>query len=544
MADTGFQNIYTNNEFADWQRGATVNQQYTYSFINNSAFYASLPMYIRPFMQRQVQQWLWWYDGYVPFFHKEDNGIMSTRLATALVNKISKKVFGSRLLLKNAGKQTDKVAPNKSLQGMVDWAIETNLERSLRKALTFTAAAGFSMIKTNKDIDGTLWTEPVRADRFVSTIDSSTGKIRACDFYLLTTAQTKNAMEDSATVYFLLERRYYGDYKPIGKEVQKNVPLVEYSVFRAVGSVINNNGVLSMNEKGRERIPFSQLPKPVRKAILESYGALMFDIPTPLPFTDLGCDLLTWTDGVSGLPELPYGESVLSTILSYLQEYDVINSSMISDIYLGRGRVMVPAGLQNMNSVDGVANWDSGLDSMMYVKLPGVNGEDGKPESIQFALRADEWSKERDTILENIAVNIGISTSTVGAFLNDVSARTAREVSAEENETVAYVADCRGRLETPINKMLNRVRLYLGLEDKVEIRWTQANLSNPYMVTEMKASQVAQGLTSIEDAIAELNPDDDEEQIAQKVARAKADYKERGGATLGFNDDESDVMLQ
>ena len=542
MADTGFQNIYTNNEFANWQRGATVNQQYTYSFINNSAFYASLPMYIRPFMQRQVQQWLWWYDGYVPFFHKEDNGIMSTRLATSLVNKIAKKVFGSRLLLKNAGRQTDNVAPNESLKKMVDWAVKTNLERTLRKGLTFTGAGGFGMLKTNKDIDGTLWVEPVRADRFVSTIDASTGKIRACDFYLLTTAQTKNDAEDSATTYFLLESRYFGDYKPVGKELQKDVPLVEYNVYRAVGSVINNNGVLAMNEKGRERIPFSQLPKKVRAAILASYGALKFDIPTPLPFTDLGCDLLTWTDGVSGLPELPYGESILSTILSYLQEYDVINSSMTSDIYLGRGRVLVPANMSDAGQIQGMQNWDSGLDSMMYTKLPDT-GEDGAPISIQFNLRADEWAKERETILENIAVNIGISTSTIGSFMQDGTARTAREVSAEENETVAYVADCRGRLETPINAMLDRVRLYMGLPDKVEIRWTQANLSNPYMVTEMKAQQVNAGLVSIEDAIAELNPDDDEEQIAKKVAKAKADYKERGGATMDFQDNESDVMF-
>ena len=541
MADTGFQNIYTTNEFASWQRGATVNQQYTYSFINNSAFYASLPMYIRPFMQRQVQQWLWWYDGYVPFFHKEDNGIMSTRLATSLVNKITKKVFGSRLLLKNAGKQVDNVNPNESLKKMCDWADDVKLERTLRKGCTFAGAGGFAMLKTNKDAKGNLWVESVRADRFVSNIDASTGKIRACDFYLLTTADTKN--DDTASVYFLLERRYFGDYKPVGEEVKHDVPLVEYSVFRAIGSVINNNGVMAMHEKGREHIPFKTLPKNVKRAILDSYGALVFDIPTVLPFEDLGCDLLCWTDGVSGLPELPYGEGIVSTILPYLQEYDVINSSMISDIYLGRGRVLVDAGMINANSIDGVANWDAGLDAMIYTKIPGT-GEEGKPVSIQFELRSEEWKKERDTILENIAVNIGISTSTIGSFMQDGTARTAREVSAEENETVAYVADCRGRLEKPINDMLDRVRLFMGLADKVEIRWTQANLSNPYMVTEMKAQQINAGLTSIEDAIAELNPDDDEEQLAKKVARAKEDYKERGGQTLAFKDDESDVMYQ
>ena len=65
-------------------------------------------------------------------------------------------------------------------------------------------------------------------------------------------------------------------------------------------------------------------------------------------------------------------------------------------------------------------------------------------------------------LIESIAVHIGVSPATIAAFLNDSSARTAREVSTEENETANYVADTRAIVETPINSILDSVRLYYG----------------------------------------------------------------------------------
>lgn len=529
-----FQNVVT-NEFTLWQGASAYNNQYTYNYINNSQFYASIPVYLRPFYQRRVQQWLWWYDGYVPYFHN-NNGIMATHLATSIVNKLTKKVFGSRLLLKTAGKI---VGTKDSLKKMTEWAEKTNLEKALRKAVTFAGAGGTALLKTNKAADGELWIEPVRMDRFVSIVDTATGKIQSVECYLLTTATSDR--EDDKGTYFLVEKRYYGDYRTLTGEEKHDVPLVVYSVYRSTGASVNM-GV--GNPKGKERIPFSTLPKNVKKAVLGQFGAIDFDNPKPLPFTDLGCDLLCWTNGVSGLPELPYGESILDSIIALLQEYDYANSAMATDMYVGRGRVLVPAMMLNNNILGGVENWNAGLDSGIYTKMPSNSGADEKPIPLQFELRSAEWKALRDYILESIAVNIGVSTSSIGAFLNDGSARTAREVSAEENETVAYVADTRGILEAPINEMLDRVRIYKSLDEKVVIRWTQANLSNPYMLTEMKASQVANGLTSLEDAIADLNPDDDEDEIKRKVERAKADYQERAGMTAPFDDGEEDPTLE
>lgn len=528
-------NQMTFNEFTMWQKSSTYNNAYTYNYINNSQFYASIPLYLRPFYQRRVQQWLWWYDGFVPYFHGGESGVMATHLATSIVNKLTKKVFGSRLLLKTAGKVNGE---KDSVTKMTEWADNVKLEKALRRAVTFAGAGGTALIKTNKSADGELWIEAVRIDRFVSVVDTATGKVQSVECYLLTT--TASDREDDKGTYFLTEKRFYGDYKTLEGEMLNDIPLVVYSVYRASGTSVN----MGINPKGKERIPFKDLPKKVRKAILNQYGALDFDCPKPLPFKDLGCDLLCWTNGVSGLPELPYGESILDSIIALLQEYDYANSAMATDMYVGRGRVLVPATMLNNNVIGGVENWNAGFDKGIYTKMPSSNGVDEKPIPLQFELRSNDWKALRDNILESIAVNIGVSTSSIGAFLNDGTARTAREVSAEENDTVAYVADTRGILEPAINDMLDRVRLYKGLDEKVVIRWTQANLSNPYMLTEMKANQIAQGLTSLEDAIADLNPDDDEETIKRKVARAKADYAERTSMPTPFDDGEEDPNLE
>ena len=77
---------------------------------------------------------------------------------------------------------------------------------------------------------------------------------------------------------------------------------------------------------------------------------------------------------------------------------------------------------------------------------------------------------------------------------------------------------------------------------KVVLRWSQSGLSNPYMMTEMMTAQYGAGLVSLKDAITNLNPDDDEDQIEYKViaAQADADKKNSIGNAI-YNDSENKV---
>lgn len=530
------------NEFAPWQTGAAFSSYWSYTFVNNSIFYAMIPAYYRPFMQRMVQKWGWWNDGWVPYFHHADKGIMSTRLASSLVQKIARKVIGSRLMFKNAGKQKDCTGSNSSRVSICNWADDTNFDKAVKLAAKYATGLGTSLLKLNKDDKGELWAEAVRFDRFLPSVDASTGKLREVRCFLMSNVDYGKGGPDSAEfvqVWNLVEHRYFGDYRSLDGKEYKNVPLVKYSVYRTTGSISQGSFSLYNADRG-ENVRWTRLPPNVQSAIKGSYGELFLDVPRLLPFADsLGAELMTWTEGVLGFPQLPFGESVLENIMSQLMLYDYMHSAMGTDMYAGRARILLPRGIEGVHNKQGISpNWDAGLDEMMYVKVPYVNPEDQKPEVVQFALRADEWKTIRNTLIESMAVNIGLSPSTLAAFLNDSSARTAREVSTEENETAGYVADTRAIIETPINRIIDLVRLYKALPDKVVVRWSQSGLSNAYITTEMMTQQYSAGLISRQDAIANLNPDDDEDQIIAKSNRAAEDWKSRQFGAAPFGDDE------
>lgn len=519
------------NEFAPWQTGAAFNAYWSYSYINNSIFYSMIPAYYRPFMQRQVQVWDWWgAGGWCPYFHNPDKGILSSRVGVSLVRKTAKKVIGSRIMFKNVGAVKDNVGENASRAAILAWSSKTNFEKAVKSCIEHAATLGTACLKLNKDINGELWGEAVSFNRFLPTVDAATGKVRQIQFYLMTSVDESKTANDNTfnTVYNLVERRYFGDFTHIDGKVSKGVPIVEYGVYRATGNV--NLGTFTMTGTP-EKLQWQSLPSFVRDAIVENYGSLQLNKPVALPFKDLGCQIVTWTNGVSGYPGLPFGESAIANIIPFLQEYDYLVSEIGTEMYLSRGRVMVPQGLQGKN--DG---WDSGLNDMMYKLIPYVNPEEQKPVPVQFELRSEALSKMRNTIVESIAINMGLSPSTVAAFLNDSSARTAREVSTEENETACYVADTRAILETPINRIIEEVCRYYGLEDKIEMRWSQANLSNPFITSEMVSTQYQAGLISLKDAITMLNPDDDEPQIDKRVTQAKADFESKQLGSAIFDD--------
>ena len=101
-----FENVNAGQQMAPWTNAAVFNTYWTYSFIGRSSFYGMIAPEYYDFMLRWVRNWLYWYDGYVPYFHNQEQGILSTRIASALVDRAVKKVIGGRVMFKNAGKET------------------------------------------------------------------------------------------------------------------------------------------------------------------------------------------------------------------------------------------------------------------------------------------------------------------------------------------------------------------------------------------------------------------------------------------------------
>ena len=544
-----FENVNMQNDVAPFMQAQAFNNYYTYSFISRASYYAMIAPQYNSFMNRFVKNWLWWYDGYVPYFHNGEQGIPSTRIASAIVNKLAKKVVGGRIMYKNSGRELKgDIKLNPTLEFIsTEWATNTDFERVIKQAVQYSASAGTALIKLNKDDKG-LWAEALRFDSFLPSVNSR-GEVVSCKCFLrfFTNLGVRNPKQDERFQgYYVVEYRHFADYTRSDGSIIKNAPVVEYVIHRQNGTIVNGD---YLSQSMCEDVPFSELPKEMRKSIGRAYPDVRFNKPILLPFKDsLGCELVKWTEGVSGLPELPFGESALCNIIAHLQAWDYYFASSNTDIYTGRARVIVPKSIAGANASGG--NYNTGLDSFMYTQWNTTNPEEQKPLPIQFELRSNEWTEIRNRLIQDIAINIGVNISTIASFLNDNTARTAREISTEENDTADFVNDKRAIIEKPINKILRTVTLYYGHSDKVVIRWSSAGLTNRHALSEILSTALnsAKPFISQKKAVEMFNFDDDDVQVQEEYNQILSDAESQEQAYNDSNyfgdmndDSESDI---
>ena len=268
----------------------------------------------------------------------------------------------------------------------------------------------------------------------------------------------------------------------------------------------------------------------MRKAFKSEYGFRLNEPQAMNGFTDLGCYIITGSDEISNCPQFGMGESLLANVLTYLYEYEFYNTAFNTDMYLARGRVMIPKPMQSPMARAG--SQPSGLDDFVFTKYENLNTDSQKPEAIQFALRSAEWKEARNILLESIATGIGLSVSTLASYLSDGSNRTAREVSAEESATTLFVENARRRFEKPINDCIASVLRFYGYTDDVEIRWSRAGMSNTTVLVDTLSRAIDSGLISRKKAHSLYNYDDDESQNEEDFALIE---KERQSQEMQFN---------
>ena len=534
-----FERMNVSKEMAPWCSSAAFNNYYTYSYVSRSAFFGMISPEYHSFMNRFVKNWLWWYDGYVPYFHNAVSGIPSTRTATALVNKVARKVLGGRIMFKNAGEDgTAKNELNPALKYIsTKWSKASQFESTVRKAVRYAAAAGTALLKLNKDSDNELWCEAFRFDSFLPVVGAN-GKLEEVKCFLryFTNLGVPNYREgDRFTGYYIVEHRYFGDYTRIDGSVIHNAPIAEYAIHRQSGSITEGNYV---NQSMCEKVKFRELPKAMKKTLAKNCPDIMFDSPVLLPFEDsLGCELVKWSDGVSSLPELPFGESLLSNIISFLMSWDYYAAAANTDMYLGRGRVIAPKHIGNDAN-----GFNSGFDNFLFTAWNTNSPDEMKPLPLQFDLRSTSWTEIRTRLIQDISINTGVNISTIASFVSDnTAARTAREISTEENETAEYVNDQRATLEPAFNRILKLVCLYYGYSENVVIRWSGAGLTNRYTLAEIISMGLQGGFISLKKGVEMFNFDDDTVQVQEEfeaIMKEREPAFDNFGGGEGINDDE------
>lgn len=476
-------------------------QEY-YNWVNNSAFYATAPPYLKPFYWK-VQNWERWINGIVPTFHDLSKGIVPTHFAKSIVDKVSALVYGGGLTLASGADDDTENVKNDALEFAGEWKQKVKLSSVVQNALRFASGLGTTCFKLNADAEKDLWIEAVPMNRAKYDFDHN-GQIIGAKFYM---SIFERGTSQNGYVYGLYEHRYYALDKN-----GKKAPYCDYRVYRVYTNTANQQAPTETYVK------WEDLEKWVRVQLKECYSSIRLDTPIRLPLTNLGLFPFKWTECVSSMPHLKYGDSVLEGLTKYLCEYDILSAIMDTEMYLGRGRVVASAPVKNTNSTG--ASYNSGVDGMItYIESMSTEGEPFK--FIQPSIRAEELKVIRNTLLENIATAIGISPSSFAPYLQDSSNRTAREVSAEESATTLFVENKREGLICALNDMLDTVMRYYGYAEKIVVAFSKAGQSNYTLLVENATKIYQAGGSSLEKYVRTINPDMDEAQIADEVKRIK-----------------------
>lgn len=474
---------------------------------NSQPFYSMLPPAYYSWYNNWVRLWLMWYDGFVDYIHGSSNGLLSTDIGTTIVDRSADLVFGGNLMFSNTRKPTVYAERKGKQIGAAlnfianEWSFKSDFKIKLKKAFRYAFAGGISLLKLNNK-GGALWVDNLRADRFYYELTND-GELRRviCLLSFYTETIPGKSSGDSKR-YALVEDRRFEKISPF-----EEIPVVEYKMYEATAPI----QFLTTSDN---YVKYEQLPKSVKEDFKAQYDCRLNEPKAMNGFKTLGCYLFMGSDGVSDMPDLQIGESLLAHITTYLFEYDFYNTCLNTDMYLARGRIIVPKHLQSAMA----KGQNAGLDDFLYTKVDTMSTDDQKPTPIQFEIRAEQWRSVRNTLLESIATAIGLSVSTLASYLQDGSNRTAREVSAEESATTLFIENNRRRFEKPINECICDVLRFYGFTDDVEVRWSRSGMSNPSVMVEYLTKAVDAGLISRKKAHKAFNFDEDEELVEEDWA--------------------------
>ena len=468
-----FQNKQSINETSSF------NTYWAYSFINNSLFYPLVPHQYYDYYNRFVRRYLYWFDGYVPYFHKSDSGIMSTRLAYTLCHSLADLINGGTLMFDNPEELSSKKLSYNSrdkdgsdaLEFVEKWSDDVDLPNKNGTTIEFALAAGDSVIKLNSDGE-TLYPIPLRKDSYFLDVDFR-GKVTAFtgmnySYARMNQVGDTTAQQTEDYFYILEERKYDDNGKPI------------YRIFAKAGyGNLTTNKAIDFRKVNE--LKWEELPKDFRKSIKSEYPNVKLGEWYDLPLPTIGIYQYKNTNNVSFLPQVPFGESLLSNLEPYLQSFDFYKSASMTDQSLGRGKVLVPKGLQGRQGSAGenvAPNHYRALGQEMYNLQEYVDPSQQKPLSIQFELRAKDWADIRTNILQDISIQIGISVRTIASFLEDGSEKaTAREISVDDKTSI-FVENKRTLFRKPLNQMLQDVLTFYGFEDEIKVRYSRVGLVN------------------------------------------------------------------
>lgn len=492
----------------------------THTLAGNSSFYAAVPDPYRDYYHRFVRNYFHWYDGYVPIFHNHHSGIFSTRIAYTILHKLASQITGGKVLFDDEGKE-HKIVRNymgeecNSLEFAEKWSKNVSLDSKVTQLVEWSLAGGDALLKLDQR-GGELQVNILRKDNyFVST--NFNGDIEKASILLYNYTEMAKQGEQGSRYFYLLEERAFKD----------GVPQERLTIKEGTGDRITYKNV----DFHSADVEFTSLPRNIRERLTKEFPNVTFGEWYKLAFSDLGVYLAKASEKISFAPSLPGGESLISNMIAELMSYDFYFSSFNTDMYMGRGKVLMPRHMQSPNHREGYGTGDSfqGLDEFLLQRIDYVDPDNQKPLPLQFDLRSMEWKEVRNTLLQLMATKIGISERTIATYLVPASEKpTAYEISSDENSTANFVEGKRPYITRILDKMFREVARYYGFEnDFVLTKFSRIGLSNFNNVVNQITILRQNGLIDEITALEKLYPDMTQKQLMMMQQRLKDEREQK-----------------
>jgi len=499
------------------QFGLTV--QSTYAPIVREQFYALVPAQFKYYYQNVIRRCLYWYHGYVPEVHKPQAGIFATGIGNAVVHEIAKLVIGGRVFFANKYREVDNkgdaINPkNNTLQMFNQWSDKYKFQDLVKSYIEWAAAGGTDAMVAYVNNDRDLIARAYRIDQFFHSVDFSG---RVVDFTLFNGAYTAKiahgeGRSEEDMNYYILERRYFNEQMK---------PMLKMAIHTQLGNVATGE---NFDVSKTSEVRWDNVPKKIQLQLKRDFPGITFGKEQAIEFTeDLGVFILKWTT-TNRIPGVALGESVLLNVIGYLYEYENTESYMMTDAYLGRGKVYVPE--QGRNPTDTYTGAYNGFDSIVSTRIAMSNWQEQEPFHIQFELRAEEWAKVRNNISEKIASALGVSGSDLFSYLRDVSggSKTATQIAAESQKTISYIEEKRSIIINALNPFVELWKAFYKQKDDLALRFSSQNMVNKMVTIDEIRMKKEIGMSTY-DIFKELYPDFDDEQLSEMVDRKFIEQK-------------------
>jgi len=225
-----------------------------------------------------------------------------------------------------------------------------------------------------------------------------------------------------------------------------------------------------------------------------------------------------------------YGRSDYQGVELLMDALDEVYSSWMRDIRLAKARLIVPeVYLQSQGAGKG-ARWDS--EQEIYSTVNALAGQSGQMQltPVQFQIRVQEHMESAQHLLEQILRDAGYSSQTFG--LSGDAAVTATEVAARERKSFVTrdkkINYWRPALRDIIEALLavDAVQFHSGVTpDKPVVEFGDTVSEDPAAVAQTVQLLFAAESASTETRVKLVNPDWDDTQVAEEVAKIQAEQQ-------------------